>query len=253
MRLPHRAALALTTLGLLAGMQGAHAQSYAPGQPIQDGWFADPTETRANGRVDLVPTPSNDGDGSLRLRVLTQGSTGKTQIDRFSNVTLTDLNASQSLGFDNYVATGAAGEMPAFRLYLSNGTALVWEGAYNGVTPTLGSWQTFNIAGGKFWQNANSTNYNNAGQEQTLAQWLNPTYNPNGAASSDAGTTVQAYSLGVGSGVPIYDGNVDHVLFDGHTTNFQDVQATPEPSSVAAFGALGLMLRARKRKASGTA
>ena len=141
--------------------------------------------------------------------------------------------------------------------------------AYNSITPTTGSFQTFNIKTGKFWartkNGSTTTNYDGAEQTKTLDGWLsdgtilnNDTTGTalSGATPFDSSGLIASYSVNIGSGLPgSYKGYVDNVTFGTTTTNFENVAAAPEPSQWAglgftAFGALGLILKARKKKSA---
>ena len=168
------------------------------------------------------------------------------------------IGGGNNLGFEYFrdsTSTAANIDAPAFRLYFGTlKPQLVWEASYNGITPTntvpTNSWQKKDILGGIFWKYDSLGNHNTPGEAKTLKDWLGDTSNtaPTGA--------ILGYSLGVGSGWGgSYKGYVDNVTFGTTTTNFENVAAAPEPSQWAglgftAFGALGLILKARKKKSA---
>ena len=271
------AALALATVLISGTNAKADTTIVTPANFTLPEWST--KDTRNAGVSGFSSAQPQSGNASYELSVTTSDDKATLVHAGGDGLSLSDfgISSNNNLGFDFYKsissnAIGAAGSnsAPAYRLYVGSSfyNQLVWEAAYNGITPlTDGSFHTADIKGDKFWAytanqdgTKSGTNHNGGDQAKTLAQWLvdgtipYAAGDPNPTSFSSAGN-ISGYSLGLGSGIGAYKGYVDNVTFGTTTTNFENVAAAPEPSQWAglgftAFGALGLILKARKKKSA---
>ena len=272
------AALALTAVLISGANAKASTTIVTPTNFTLSGWSK--TDTRNAGVSGFSSAQPQSGNASYELSV-TGGNDKATLVHTESDIlSFSDLvgGSNNKLGFDLYKssisnAIGSAGSnsAPAYRLYIGTlpYNQLVWEAAYNGAATTnpilTDTFQTVDIKNGQFWAytsngSGGGMNHNAATQTKTLSQWL-----ADGSIVGAAGDTtpegfsslgnISGYNLGLGSGLAKYSGYVDNVKFGTTTTNFENVAAAPEPSQWAglgftAFGALGLILKARKKKSA---
>ena len=269
------AALALAAVLISGANAKASTVIVTPTNFASSGWST--TDTRNAGVSGFSSAQPQSGNASYELSVT--GPDDKATLVHTEKViflSLSDfgISSNNNLGFDFYKSSISVGtnSAPAYRLYVGAlpYNQLVWEAAYNNITPSIDTFQTVDIKGGQFWAytyggiklngDTYGTNHNAATQTKTLDQWLK-----NGSIVSDgidtnptsfsSGGDILGYNLGLGSGINAYKGYVDNVTFGTTTTNFENVAAAPEPSQWAglgftAFGALGLILKARKKKSA---
>ena len=222
------------------------------------GWSTDTTKGSGptNGVAQFSSVQPQSGNGSFELSMPADPDKATLLHLGGDGLTLgTLIGGGNDLGFQYFrdsTSTAGAKVAPAFRLYFGDGKPqLVWEAVYNGVTDTnpvkTDQWLTPDIKDGFFWKYDSTGNHDVSGGFQKLSYWSTDT--------PTAGNIV-GYSVGVGSGWGgSYKGYVDNVTFGTTTTNFENVAAAPEPSQWAglgftAFGALGLILKARKKKSA---
>ena len=269
------AALALAAVLISGANAKANTVIVTPTNFASSGWST--TDTRNAGVSGFSSAQPQSGNASYELSV-TGPDDKATLVHTESDIlSLSDfgISSNNNLGFDFYKSSISVGSnsAPAYRLYVGAlpYNQLVWEAAYNGITPlTDGSFHTADIKTGQFWaytygstDSNNVThgkNHNASNQTKTLSQWLADgsiavAAGDNTPTSFSSAGNISGYNLGLGSGIDAYKGYVDNVTFGTTTTNFENVAAAPEPSQWAglgftAFGALGLILKARKKKSA---
>jgi len=229
--------------------------------------FWGPTDLQSGGTAGFSSVQTRSGNASYELSLANDNNSKATLFHGSGDgLTFASLvgDASNALGFDAYKdssLSSSAVVAPALHLHIgSYSNQLVWEAAYNGITPSADAWNTLDIKNGQFWARIGNANYTGTGQTKTLSQWLsNQTITGTSTSINFGDGFIKDYSVGVGSGWNgSYQGYVDNVTFGTTTTNFENVAAAPEPSQWAglgftAFGALGLILKARKKKATASA
>ena len=266
------AALALAAVLISGANAKANTVIVTPTNFASSGWST--TDTRNAGVSGFSSAQPQSGNASYELSVTGKNDKATLVHTESDILSFSDLvgDSNNKLGFDFYKSSISVGtnSAPAYRLYVGAlpYNQLVWEAAYNNITPSIDTFQTVDIKGGKFWAyTANQDvvagkgkNHNAQNQIKTLSDWLTDGSIPNATddinpTSFTSGGNILGYNLGLGSGIGAYKGYVDNVTFGTTTTNFENVAAAPEPSQWAglgftAFGALGLILKARKKKSA---
>lgn len=253
------------THALVALAAAAVMSSYAGADPL----VYNDVDTRSAGHSQAVATPTNDGDGSLRLTTSTSDSNGKVDVlfskADFSQLgTLGNLN---SLLVDFYKASSSTVDPAAqlsYRLNLGSSggqsLALVWENQYNGsgTVPTNQWVAGFNLGSGNFWERGNGHNFNGGAQAVTIASWLaghTETADGDGVPANSvvltSSTPVYGLEAAYGSAAPgLIDENIDHVTLGfggGSPASFTGNVVAPEPASIGLLGVGATLLMRRKR------
>ena len=254
------AALALAAVLISGANAKASTVIVTPTNATSLSWGA--TDVQNGGTAGFSSVQPRSGNGSYEMSLSADNNSKATLFhaggDNLSLGTLISGDGN-NLGFDAYKDSSLSSSgvvAPAFHLYIgSYSNQLVWESAYNVNPPLPNVWNTLDIKNGQFWARIGNANYAGTGQTKTLSQWRNNQTITGTSTSIDFGDgLIKDYSVGVGSGWGgSYQGYVDNVKFGTTTTNFENVAAAPEPSQWAglgftAFGALGLILKARKKK-----
>lgn len=206
--------------------------------------------------------PNNDGVARLTTgSAATTGNGDKSAVTTYGNFgpALTGLPAlTASYSYYKTASADNAAAAPAFRIQLlGSGTGdnfgtLVYEPYWNlGTNPPTDTWQTETITGtqGQFWWNGGFEQPNTAGGPplHTLSEWAAIFAASDPVDFATAG--IISYSTGIGSSNPGQTTYVDNIAFNtptfaGGVTNFV---AVPEPTTLAALGAAGTLLRRRRR------
>lgn len=211
-------------------------------------------DVRVGSTTGINTTFARSGNGSLYLE-LTKGASKAVGIYGNSDLSplgaLADLDALSYEWYRSSASTVNDFLAPVLGLVVSNGTTqgwVVYEPVYNGSGPgnppaTTDTWMPTNAISGKFWSTIG------AWQLQTLAGWQSTLagYNVIGVAAYGG----SGWKNGTVDG--LFVGAVDNVAFgfngSANTYNFE-VQAVPEPSSIALMaiaGGVGLAGAARRR------
>jgi hypothetical protein len=256
------AALALASVLMSGANAKASTTIVTPTNFASSGWSVE--DIQAGGTAGFSSAQPRDGNGSYELSLTTDnGSKATLSHTGGDGLTLSafDTGTDSILGFDAYKdssLSSSAVVAPAFHLYIGGySNQLVWEASDNVVPTSTNAWDTLNIKNGQFWARTGGTNYAGAGQTKTLHDWLSSQTIVGTSQSINFGDGfIKYYSVGLGAGWQgSYQGYVDNVKFGATTSNFENASAAPEPSQWAglgftAFGALGLILKARKKKSA---
>lgn len=234
----------ITLAVLLFGAGTARAShEYVVAYLGHEGWISG--DTRPGGTLSFVSGPGTPsrGTGSLRLQTDASGGAKATLDKRGSFGGLAPFSATYAW----YRVTGQPAVAPALKLGVDTSDPnpntpiaiqrgedrfdkiLVYEPYLNPLGRTLsnGAWTTDAITqgSGKWWivdlDGSPTAGYGIGGPYLTLSQWLgDPAY---GGVLS--GGIIASIQIGVGSGNPGFDGNVDYLTYslaDGtHTANFE--------------------------------
>lgn len=237
-----RSAVALLSLSLVVSAKAATV-TVLPGDPT---WANPPGENGGGGSSSITTTAPRSGNGSIemfgdRTRYVGLGNF----YDSNSNLGL--LSSLASLTFDWSVATDSGSNLgpnytPALRVHIWDGnqrSELIWEGAYNGVTVTAGTWATSGAAD-NFWRYqtgiGDSLIYNNS-----IADWQS-----SGLYSANA--YISGFSVGVGSSVGShYHAFADNITITtarglSTTYNFETSASSSVPEAGSTLALVGLAL-----------
>lgn len=156
----------------------------------------------------------------------------------------------------------------AVKLFLSNGSSLTWENAYNASLTDSDTWHNdYQIGGasGKWFVRQSGVSYDQSGQQFTLAQYAagqTATHTgPNTTSSALSGSlNIVGVSFAIGSTISkapgTFYGAADNLKLNfgggnSYAYNFRDPSyvspTVPAPAAMSAF-ALGLAGRLRRRK-----
>jgi hypothetical protein len=199
------------------------------------------------------------GNGSAEILLYDEGTSTLQYWYEFSSSPL--LSSLSSLSWDWYVSSSSttpAFATPALGMYVE-GTAigdgyLIWEGAYNGTSPTApqDQWVSSDLIGDNFWwdRTGGTGACAHAASYQTISWFISECFGGQG--------TVLGFSPFLGNG---YDGTQFHGAFDnfafsfdggpsGHFNFETDGATVPEPATMTllATGLMGLAATRRKRR-----
>jgi hypothetical protein len=236
----------------VTSLTGTSSWGYAPGDDVKSG-----------GSASIVASPSNDGDGSLRITTdssIAGSGNAKAYVGTGGSFGL--LSDLQSLSFDflrdSSSTTPADGSL-AFKLFLSNGASLTWEYAYNHDAshpnvPT-DTWQHVDLTTQNFWLRYAGTNYAFPVQVKTPSGWATYSGSDDHGATFDSSTSINGIQIGYGSGLNgqfiAYADNV-RLSFAGGNSFSYNFAAVPTPASFAGGAVLlgGLAVMGLRRKTS---
>jgi hypothetical protein len=209
-------------------------------------------------------------DGSFRLQTFTSADKASVVFGKGYNVVLGALGNVTHFSADllKHAPTANPADLLAVRLWTNAGgtEGLVWENNYNGnadVNSPLDTWMTLNFTNGLFWERANSYNFAQISNLNTLTNYkdgFTPTTTLDGGHTGvtfNSSTPVYAIQVSYGSGIGAFDGSVNHVNLDFKTASFTSdspaaAVGTPLPSTalggLACFGILGGSTLFRRRK-----
>lgn len=191
-----------------------------------DGWAT--ADTNGGGSVQYVYDPSSPmPDGALQLTTDSTTS-AKVQYLHTANTALSDVK-TLSYQTMQFTANSQTGD-PSYQLTVclagySNGTCngytnLVYEPYWNG-TVTQKTWQGWDVASGKFWSSRSYTDATNTNCSVTAGGGGQPFYTLADLSSVCPAAQVVGFGVNVGTGNPNYVVEVDQVVFDTYTYDFQ--------------------------------
>jgi len=193
-----------------------------------DGWST--SDTRPGGTVQFVYDPSSPApDGALQLATDSTNQ-AKAQFMHQANSALADVkNLSYST---KQVAASFNNGTASYQLVVCltgvtndtcNGfTTLVYEPYNNGETVNQGAWQTWsNVASGQFWSSKTFTDSANTACAVQAGAGGPPFYSLSTLSTNCPKAQVIGFGVNIGTYNPGYVINVDNVMFNDWTYDFQ--------------------------------
>lgn len=223
--------------------------------------FTTTPNTGSQGRVD------HQTDGSFRLQTFDGSSNGKASVIFYKGfgVSLGTLGSLTNFSADflKVSPTDNIANSLAIRLLTNTGgtQGLVWENNYNldndynvdGAFPR-NAWVPIDLTGDKYWERANSANFDSGNNFKTLGQWA-AGFTPAGGATLSSSTNIYGIEVSYGSTVGPFDGSVRNVNLSFGNTQYtaaefrEDAAATPLPSAaLGGLACLGLFATGRLRR-----
>lgn len=191
-----------------------------------DGWAT--ADTNGGGMVQFVYDPSSPlPDGALQLTTDTT-ATAKAQYIHTASRALSDVK-TLSYQTMQFTANSQSGD-PSYQLVvclagLANNTCngytnLVYEPYWNG-TVTPKAWQNWDVASGKLWSSRSYTDATNTNCTVTAGGGGQPFYTIADLSSACPNAQVVGFGVNVGSNNPNYVVEVDQVVFNTYTYDFE--------------------------------
>ncbi len=182
------------------------------------------SDTRLGGTVSLIPD-SSAPLGTSALQLTTDSTNAaKAQLLTATNTKLADIAALSY--YTKQVSTSSPSGDPSYQLSVdlnNDGTAdtnLVYEPYWNG-TPNPNTWQHWDVLSGKFWSSQTAGGL-------TAGAGGPPLYTIADVLAHDPSATVVGFGVNVGSYNPSYNVEVDDLVFNDTTYNFE----IPTPTDV---------------------
>jgi len=194
-----------------------------------DGWSS--SQSTAGGNVQYVYDPSSPmPSGALQL-VTDSTTTAKASYLHTANTALSDIT---TLSYSTrQLATSFSSGDPSYQLVtcLSGATSnsctgfttLVYEPYLqtNADTVTAGTWQKWSVDSGQFWSSRSYTDTSNSNCTVTAGAGGAPFYTLSDLQTACPNATVVGFGVNIGSNNPSYVTEVDGVVFNDFTYDFQ--------------------------------
>jgi hypothetical protein len=207
----------------------AHADSTVVVTPAHDdGWST--ADTRPGGSTQFVYDPSSPApDGAVQLST-DATNTSKAQFMHPANTALSDVT---TLGYSTkQIAASFTNGTASYQLVVClsgvnnntcNGfTTLVYEPYNNGLTVNQGTWQTWNnVASGQFWSSRTYSDTSHTTCAVQAGAGGAPFYTLSTLSGNCPNAQVIGFGVNIGTFNPSYVINVDNVMFNSWTYDFQ--------------------------------